>query len=290
MIIDIHAHTSRHRLWGLHTQQADIGDLREQARRHGIAKIYLMATYFPLKQSGLHNYELLERIEGDDLFGCFGSLDLENDLEHGYGELRMLAEKGLIDGIKLYPGYQSVLISDQAFWLVYGLAQKFNLPVAIHMGELHHCCPPKERDQSKFRCGLSQCPLDERGVLAHPIQLKKVAGVFPKVNFIVSHLANPYFGDLRQLMSNFSNVYTDISGQFVSGTAEDTPQYRQDLINEIRQFIALDGGIERLMFATDFPIQSYQNTLELVKALELKPAEEKMLLCQNAERILPRRR
>jgi predicted TIM-barrel fold metal-dependent hydrolase len=44
------------------------------------------------------------------------------------------------------------------------------------------------------------------------------------------------------------------------------------------------------MFATDFPIQSYQDTLELVRALGLKPAEEKMLLCQNAERILPRRR
>jgi len=49
MIIDIHAHTSRHKLWNLHTASADIADLHQLADRFGIEKIYLMATYFPLK-------------------------------------------------------------------------------------------------------------------------------------------------------------------------------------------------------------------------------------------------
>jgi uncharacterized protein len=213
MIIDIHAHTSRHRLWGLHTQQADVEYLHKQAQRHGIDKIYLMATYFPLKKSGLHNYELLERIKDDALFGCFGSLDLENDFNHGYSELKELIERGLIDGIKLYPGYQNVVISDSEFWPIYELAQNFDLPVAIHMGELHHCCQRKDRNQPKLRCGLSQCPLDERGMLAHPSQLKKIANVFSKVNFIVCHLANPFFANLRELMAQSPNIYTDISFQ-----------------------------------------------------------------------------
>gem|GEM_PF-4347932 len=34
----------------------------------------------------------------------------------------------------------------------------------------------------------------------------------------------------------------------------------------------LDGGVERVMFATDFPIQSYVDTFALVEALGLKPS------------------
>jgi len=290
MIIDIHAHTSRHPMLNLHVEKADIADLHNQAQRYGISKIYIMATYFPLKKTGLHNRELLERIKGDDLFGCFGSLDLENDFSGGLQELRQLAEAGQIDGIKLYPGYQNVVIADTQFRPLFQLAQEFSLPVACHLGELHHCCPREERQKQKLRCAAARCILEERGHLATPSWLLSVAKLFPQVKFIACHLANPFFTDLRQVMADLSNVYTDISGQYISGGAKDTPQYRCTLVKEIRQFLELEGGKERVMFATDFPIQSYQDTLELVKALELKPAEEELLLARNARRLLPTRR
>ena len=272
---------------GLHTVRADLEALRLAAEEFGIDKICLMATYFPLKHSGLHNEELIRRIGDDPLFSCFGSLNMEaEDLSEGIRELEDFADKGLISGIKLYPGYQNILLSEKYFDRVYEIAQAFDLPVACHMGELHHCCP---RGAENHRCGKSNCPLDERGDLAHPRKIADAAARFPKVKFVASHLANPYFRELRVAMRRYPNIYTDISGQFISGSDEDTPEYREFLIGEIKDFLLIDGGIDRVMFATDFPIQSYADSLKLVKDLGLNERDEEKILSGNALKIIPKR-
>ena len=286
MIIDIHAHTSIRELQGLHTVDASLEYLRQRAKEFGIGKIYLMATYFPLKKSGLANRSLLERIAEDPLFGCFGSLDLESNLFGGLEELDNLAESKLISGIKLYPGYQNVLLSDLRFRPVFQLAEKYHLPVACHLGELHHCCPKDSREKSQYRCGQNFCQLDQRGYLSRPYHLGKVARDFPNVNFIACHLANPFFAELRAVMTELQNVYTDISGQFLSGTSEDNPEYRLQLIAEITEFLRLDHGVERLLFGTDFPIQSYADTLSLVTALPLSSIDRQKVLSDNALKVL----
>jgi len=78
LIIDIHAHTSKHELFNLHTATASIAALEKEAQQSGVSTIVLMATYFPLKGTGVHNTDLLERIEGRPLFKMFGSLDVMN--------------------------------------------------------------------------------------------------------------------------------------------------------------------------------------------------------------------
>ena len=114
MIIDIHAHTSSHKLWNLHTEDASIAAIEKWAAQFQITLICLMATYFPFKKSGLPNYELLSRIAGKKLFRMFGSLDIMNNFENGLRELRELATEKLIAGIKLYPGYQDFDAADQS--------------------------------------------------------------------------------------------------------------------------------------------------------------------------------
>ena len=285
MIIDIHAHTSEHLLYGLHTADASLNYLRREAKNYDVKKIYLMATYFPLKKSGLPNRVLLERIKGDNLFGCFGSLDMENNFLAGLAELTELAQAELISGIKLYPGYQNVDLSDPAFSPIFELAEKYQLPVACHLGELHHCCPKKNRDNGIYRCGYNRCVLEERGALSKPSCLNVVAHRFPKVNFIACHLGNPFFSSLQNSMSISPNIYTDISGQFLSGTSEDSFAYRELLLKEINRFLSLHGP-DRLLFGTDFPIQSYADSLFLVKRLKLTPAITKKILFENAEKLL----
>ena len=286
MIIDIHAHTTSRHLHGLHTTTADLDALRNYAKKFGIDKIYLMATYFPLKKSGVPNRKLLEKINGDPLFGCFGSLDMENNFSDGLSELTELAQAELISGLKLYPGYQNIVLSDPKFAPFFQLAEKHQLPVACHSGELHHCCPKNQRDVLNYRCGQDCCLLDQRGELSQPRHLEKLALNFPKVNFIACHLANPYFAGLRYAMEACPNIYTDISGQFISGTAEDTPYYRKLITEEIMEFLKLDNGPDRVLFGTDFPIQSYHDSLELVAALKLKPAMAKKLLYENSQKLL----
>ena len=87
-------------------------------------------------------------------------------------------------------------------------------------------------------------------------------------------------------MANCPNIYADISGQFLSGTIEDTPSYRQLIVEEIKKFLQLDNGLNRLLFGTDFPIQSYADTLALVAALKIKATEVDKILWENAAQLL----
>jgi hypothetical protein len=284
MIIDIHAHTTEKMLWGLHTQQAGINDIESQMQEYGVDLVVLLATYFPFKRTGLPNQKLLEKIIGIPYFRMFGSLDAMNNLNEGLKELRFLAEQHTLVGIKLYPGYQD--FNPTEILPVYELASEFNLPVMFHTGELHHCCPKEERLHQKFRCGYDHCRLETLTELANPSNLGKVAQLFPEVSFIFSHLGNPYFEELREVMRRNPNVFTDISGQFLSGSSEDTPEYRELLRTELLEFLALPSGENRILFGTDFPIQSYADSIALVESLELDSETEQRIFWKNAASLL----
>lgn len=290
MIIDIHAHTSNHKLWNFHVPTATIEDLEEQAKLYGIYRIFLMATYFPFKQSGVPNMELLSRISGHPLFGMFGSLDLTANFQKGIAELKFLLKEEKIQGIKLYFGYQDAHPADSAIFPVYQIAEQFQVPIMCHGGELHHCCPPEQRKKGQLRCTYKTCPLDKLTYLSKPNQFTRAVAKFPKVKFIISHLANDYFDELRELMFEFPNVYTDISGQFVSGSGEDTPNYKKQIVQEIREFLALPEGKNRLLFGSDFPIQSYEDSIALVNALGLSKEDEENIFYKNALNLLEGRR
>lgn len=284
MIIDIHAHTTNSRLWDMHTESAKITDLELEAKNNKINKIILMATYFPFKRSGVYNSRLLKRIEGNKLFSIFGSLDAMNNFDEGLKELDELAGKKLIAGIKLYPGYQDFRCSDEKICDIYELAEHYGLPVAFHSGWLHSCCPRGDRVKREYKC-KGKCRIDELGHLSRPEEIVKAVKKFPNVNFILSHMANPYHEELRNAMREYGNIYTDISGQFLSGS-EDTEEYKDEIKREIIKFLELKNGIERIMFATDYPIQSYKDSIALVEALGLNAEEKEKLYCRNAIKTL----
>lgn len=287
MIIDIHAHTSNHGLWGLHTKSATLEDLEKQSEIWGISKIVIMATYFPFKGRGLRNRDLLERIEGRDKFLMFGSADLMNDrANNGIRELEFLAERKMIAGIKLYPGYQDFDCLSFRATEVYGVAKHYDVPVMFHSGELHHCCPKEDMVKGVFRCKGKYCYLDKLGDLSRPQELYRAIKAFPQVRFVLSHLGNPYFGELRSVLRECPNAFTDISGQFVTGSGEDSREYKEEVKNEIEKILEIDGMIDRLMFASDFPIQSYEDSVGIVKSLKLTEEEEKKIFYKNAEKLL----
>lgn len=285
MSIDIHAHTSSHLMHGLHVKDASLAELERIATSHGVVKTLVMATYFPFKGTGLHNRELLARIAGNNHFAAIGSLDASGDVKAGIAELADLARHEQIVGLKLYPGYQPVSVADPKLWPLYELAARYELPVTIHGGSLHHCCHGQQRAQGLGPCGKKVCPLDKLEHMSHPYGLAPVFAAWPNVTFVVAHLANPYFAALREIMTAYPNVMTDISGQFVSGSSEDTLAYRAELIDELNKFVALPHGYERLMFATDFPIQSHADSKWLLEQINITLQDYTYIVSINAGRI-----
>lgn len=277
--VDVHCHTSTHLMRGLHTESASIETILNKMDMFDIERSVILATAFPYKGTGLSTADALERIKDHkDRFMVFGTINVHEPLEYQRHMLAKYAEKHLIRGIKLYPGYQSFVMNEPQYAWIYGMAAHYHLPVMIHGGELHHCCT---RVQQK--CG-EVCPLDSAGHLSHPNSMLDVFESFPDVRFVVSHLANPYFDDLRHAMWAHKNIWTDISGQWVSGK-EDTPEYKRTITEVVRRFID-DGLIDRICFGTDFPIQSHTDSIELVNSLNLSEEDQKKIFYINPSRLL----
>lgn len=286
-IVDIHVHSSNKPMIGLHTADASIDAIDRYADQYDIRKVLVIATYFPFLNKGVRNFDMLSRIQGRDRFSMIGSLDVMNDYKNGLAQLEGLAKAKLIVAIKLFPGYQTFRVSNPEFYGIFHLARKYGLPVVIHGGELHHCCSKERRASGDLKCGLDYCQIDRNSKLSHPYSFFEAIREFSDVKFVICHLANPHFKELRRLMRACPNVYTDISGQYLSGTDEDSVKYRKMIARQLRWFLELDKGrgIDHVMFGSDFPIQSFADTIALVDMLKLSDSAKQKVLWQNANTV-----
>lgn len=287
--IDIHCHTTNHKLYGLHTDYARIEDILEQMQENDIEKTVLLATYFPHKGTGVKNDMLLERIKGHPELIAFGSLNIEYNLKAGLEELDCLARDEKIKGIKLYPGYQEFSPSDDKAFYIYELAEKHDIPVMFHTGSLHcsirdkyniECAVIKKRAKDT-KCKGVYC-IKENMYLSEPKQIIKAAKKFPKVNFIASHMGYPHLDQMIDLMNKCPNVYTDVSGLFKSGYED---KFESILKKEVPRVVEA-AGIERVMFGTDFPIQSVKDSIDIVEHLNLNHSQKEMIYYKTAARLL----
>jgi predicted TIM-barrel fold metal-dependent hydrolase len=57
------------------------------------------------------------------------------------------------------------------------------------------------------------------------------------------------------------------------------------VIRELKKFLQIPRAIDRLMFGTDFPIQSYDATIGFVEALELRDEEKEKVYWKNAAKL-----
>jgi predicted TIM-barrel fold metal-dependent hydrolase len=279
--VDLHCHTSSHLMRGLYTQSAAIDTILMEMDRYEVERAVILATSFPYKGTGLSTSAAVERVKAHtDRFMVFGTLNVHEDLDKQLIALRgyVDAKPRLMRGLKLYPGYQSFIMQKPKYRKIFRFAEYHRIPVMIHGGELHHCCP-----RGEFKCG-TWCPLDNSAQMSHPDSMVDVFERFPEVRFIVSHLANPYFNELFSIMDRCENVWTDISGQWVTGK-EDTPVYKKYIKGILTKFINA-GMVDRICFGTDFPIQSHRDSIEIVESMNLSEADQKKVFYLNASKLL----
>lgn len=291
-IIDMHAHVTDRPLEGLHTPSAAPSALREQAEVFGIGHVVLLATSFPYKGSGRSARSILKLTGEDQFFSVFGTVDMTRpgtELKRQFDDLESLFAERRISGIKLYSGYQNFSLSDESTYPVYEIARAHAAPVMIHGGDLQPCCYRTEQDRrdGMLPCGYAECPLDRSVALAAPSRVLAPARAFPDVTFIVAHLGNPFFEEMRSVMNACPNVYTDTSGQIRTGWPEEDNPYEKDrVVAEISATLKVRNGTERVLFGSDFPVQSYEDSVEFIDRLPIPSSEKDMILFRNARAIL----
>lgn len=168
-------------------------------------------------------------------------------------------------GIKLYPGYSPMYISDPAYEPVYELARDYQKPVAVHTGETS-----TQTAHLKY---------------SHPLTLDEVAADHPQVQFVMCHYGNPWLMDAAAVVSKNDNVVADISGMLVGKVDMDRLfEEKQGYIEALRTWMGYLHEYEDILFGTDWPLANLSQYIDFVSRLVPEKYQEKVFF-DNACRI-----
>lgn len=248
--IDIHAHVTNRRVEDCSEPDASLGHLVELMDKNEIEKTVVLASYFPFKGTGVSNFRLYDWISKSgyhDRFLMFGSLDFENYYFQGMSEIEELAERKVISGLKVYSGYQDIDLKSENFDNFLQMAEKYSLAVMFHTGYSY---------TTKRRYGV-----ESLYDMVNSKNLVPLVEKYPNVNFIASHMSKPFFDDNVDAVMQHKNLYTDVSGLIDSKyDADDMDNVKE----EVELFVKLAGPY-KLLFGTDFPVQSHSDSIGFVE-------------------------
>lgn len=185
-----------------------------------------------------------------DILTGFGTLHPDSgDIS---GDLNHLIELGL-KGVKLHPDIQGFKIDDYRCLKIYELCEEYGLPVLMHTG-------------------------DKRYDFSNPNRLIPILEIYSNLTVIGAHFGGYTIWDeaSKEICSSLklNNFYVDCS----SSLAFLTPEKAKEII--------LRYGADRVLFGTDYPMNDPENELKLFFNLSLSECEQKMILSENAKRIL----
>lgn len=229
--IDIHTHI------GKKNPEKNLKKLKYEQKKHNIKETYVMASYFQEENSGVPNTLLYGLIKNEQTFKMYLSLRFDN-FEYYYNELTTMLDDRTIRkkviGLKIYSGYQlNIDFNSEEMNMVIKLCEKFNLTLTFHTG---YCF--------------------KQNMIFDIHKLRKICIKNRNLKIILAHMANPNFVKLKSYISKNNNIYTDVSG------LTDKKRDLKDLINKRHILKCIPKS--KILFGTDYPIQNYRTTKELL--------------------------
>lgn len=267
-IIDAHLHLfPEEELWAEETAQTvghhnDIAHLRQIYQELEIVHGVVMGNR-TLALSD-HNYPA-------DLFHYCVGLDSSAPLAGGRAvpDLAETIEAHLrrenCCGVKLYPGYNRIWLSDPLYEPVYALAAQYDKPVAVHMGLT-----------ANAGAHLKYC---------HPLALDEAAADHPDTRFVMCHFGNPFLEAAAAVVEKNPNVAADLSG-LLEGRV-DLDRYFQEqagYVELLRTWLTAIDRWDDLLFGTDWPIVNLGEYIAFIRRL-LPECRWEQVFFRNANRI-----
>ena len=177
----------------------------------------------------------------------FGYAAIHADHEDIEGEIERAISLGY-KGLKIHPEFQNFAIDYKKAYKIYEVAEG-RLPVLFHMG-------------------------DKNSDFSSPARLLKILHDFPNLTVIGAHFGGYHvWEDSLKLLAD-TNIYMDTS----SSLAFITPEFAREFIHA--------HGVDRFLFATDYPMWSFEPEMERFNRIDLTDSEREMILYQNAQKLL----
>lgn len=171
-------------------------------------------------------------------------------------------------GLKFYPGYHHLYLSDPRHFPFFELAAAYDVPAVIHTGDT-----AGTRGHVKY---------------AHPLSVDEIAVDFPKTRFVLAHYGNPWFVDATEVAAKNENVSIDLSG-FAAGRIEaaDFLKRFRGYFDQMRIWMDYLGDWSRFLYGSDYPLVNIDGYLEVIRAVIPEEHHEEVFY-GNAVRVFPK--
>ena len=222
--------------------------LVSSAEKDGISPRFLIHSSATKPQQVETVNDFVSEISKDK--NCFiGFGTMHKDYENPAQEIARIKKLGL-QGLKLHPDFQSFFIDDEVMLKVYEIAEKENLPLLFHVGD-------KNTDFST------------------PARLSRVADMFPKLKIIAAHMGGySAWEEAVEHLYQKNNVWVDTSSTTVTLSHK-----------EVSELIHLKGA-DKVLFGSDYPIQTTSEAAMDVMQFDLTQKEREMIFAKNAIELL----
>lgn len=208
---------------------------------------------------------LNEKFFGDGIisFGC-----IHPDYTNYREELDRVKNHGL-KGIKIHPVYQDTNLDDVKFLRIIYRAAELNLIVVTHAG------------LDIGFTGVVRCS---------PKMAKKVVDEVGDFKFVLAHMGGwKNWSDVLKILGD-KKIFIDTS--FSTGKIIPRKDFNWEaddlkLLDEAQfiEFVKIFGA-EKILFGTDSPWTSAENSIEFIKNLPLPDADKNKILGLNAQKLL----
>ena len=222
-------------------------NLLKKSAESGIDKciIHSVATKPEQVSSANHYLASLVSDHPDRFYGLGTVHPLSDDMERDINELQSLGLKG----IKIHPDMQGFTLDCDGFMTAFEICQEKGLAVLAHTG-------------------------DDRGDRTNPNRVEHVLQSFPHLTFVGAHFGGYTVWDWAvEVLPKYDNIFVDTcSTMFWKGAWG------------MRDYIKA-YGIDRCMFATDFPMHPASVEIKALLYLDYTEEEYKKLFADNAKMI-----
>jgi|HubBroStandDraft_4_1064222.scaffolds.fasta_scaffold35725_2 predicted TIM-barrel fold metal-dependent hydrolase len=163
-------------------------------------------------------------------------------------------------GVHCYPHWWGVPVNDRTYYPIYAKCAELGVPIAMQVGS------------QTFRARAKLC--------ARPVWLDDVAFHFPELTIIGIHVGSPWVDEMIMLCRNYENV-------FIMADAHPPSTWEQSLVDYMsgRGRHNVDG-VTKVMWGTDWPMQTFAESLRELDDLGLTPDVRSRLVGGNALSVL----
>ena len=261
MIIDVHTHINNYHEDRVTSIDQSLNLLSETMKENKVDYALVLSSY-KVNEHRPSTTQVVEAIADRNNLGVVAGISF---LNYDYKDVRIISdylERGLIKGLKFYPGYEPFYPNDSRLQIWYEMAIEFDVPVMFHSGDTY-----APRGKVKY---------------SHPIHHDDLAVDYPELKIVICHVGNPWIKDCMEVVYKNDNVYADISGLVLGDFTE---KFERFMKTEIEEMITYAGNPKYLLYGTDWPISNMNSYLKFMDQLDLPEEKKELILWKNAAEL-----